>query len=193
MASHSVCKIDGCGKHTVGRGWCDAHYRRWRRHGDPEAGRVSPGEPMRWLREHAVYDRFDCLAWPYGISEEGYAKVALDARWVNAARVMCEIAHGAPPTSRHQAAHLCGKGHQACVNPQHLYWATPVENVADQLMHGTRPRGEGRGNAKLTEAKVRQIRSLALSMPQNDIAVRFGISKQQVSKIVRRERWGWLK
>jgi len=33
-----VCQIDGCdGKH-VARGWCQTHYDRWRRHGDPEEG-----------------------------------------------------------------------------------------------------------------------------------------------------------
>jgi len=33
-----VCQIDGCNGKHVARGWCDAHYMRWRRHGDPEAG-----------------------------------------------------------------------------------------------------------------------------------------------------------
>lgn len=32
-----ICTIDGCGKPVLvlERGWCNAHYRRWKRHGDP--------------------------------------------------------------------------------------------------------------------------------------------------------------
>jgi 5-methylcytosine-specific restriction endonuclease McrA len=32
-----ICSIDDCGKSAVARGWCDAHYRRWQRNGDPLA------------------------------------------------------------------------------------------------------------------------------------------------------------
>lgn len=31
----AVCKQPGCEKSTVARGWCTAHYERWRKHGDP--------------------------------------------------------------------------------------------------------------------------------------------------------------
>ena len=35
-ASHKrVCAIDDCEKPVLARGWCNAHYRRWRSHGDP--------------------------------------------------------------------------------------------------------------------------------------------------------------
>jgi hypothetical protein len=27
--------VDGCGKTVKARGWCNTHWRRWRRHGDP--------------------------------------------------------------------------------------------------------------------------------------------------------------
>jgi len=27
------CSVDGCNDNVVARGWCDAHYRRWKRHG----------------------------------------------------------------------------------------------------------------------------------------------------------------
>ena len=30
-----VCNIDGCDKIHHARGWCRAHYTRWRRFGDP--------------------------------------------------------------------------------------------------------------------------------------------------------------
>lgn len=30
------CSIKGCSRPVFGRGWCSAHYQRWRKHGDPE-------------------------------------------------------------------------------------------------------------------------------------------------------------
>lgn len=32
-----VCRIDGCGRRAVARGWCGKHYQAWRAKGDPLA------------------------------------------------------------------------------------------------------------------------------------------------------------
>lgn len=40
-----TCVIDGCGSAPFGHGWCNAHYKRWQRHGDPLGGRRQPGSP----------------------------------------------------------------------------------------------------------------------------------------------------
>mgnify|MGYP003382251796 CR=1 FL=1 len=33
MATQSLCKVDGCGKPCLARGWCSTHYQRWLKHG----------------------------------------------------------------------------------------------------------------------------------------------------------------
>jgi hypothetical protein len=46
MATPRLCSIPDCGKAVFSRGWCCAHWFRWRRHGDPLAGkrhRIAPG------------------------------------------------------------------------------------------------------------------------------------------------------
>lgn len=30
-----ICSIEGCEKPTYARGWCEKHWARWHRHGDP--------------------------------------------------------------------------------------------------------------------------------------------------------------
>jgi Recombination endonuclease VII len=35
MAGNSLCALEDCTRAVVARGWCAAHYARWRRHGDP--------------------------------------------------------------------------------------------------------------------------------------------------------------
>lgn len=37
----AVCSIDSCGKSVVSLGWCDSHYKRHMRYGDPLAGGTS--------------------------------------------------------------------------------------------------------------------------------------------------------
>lgn len=37
MTAHKkVCKIEGCGRVHLARGWCRPHYVRWHTHGDPQ-------------------------------------------------------------------------------------------------------------------------------------------------------------
>ncbi|GAA2485017.1 hypothetical protein GCM10010406_21590 [Streptomyces thermolineatus] len=40
MSRIILCSIDNCTRPRLARGWCEAHYRRWRRHGAPLAGRT---------------------------------------------------------------------------------------------------------------------------------------------------------
>ena|ERR1700694_1946906 len=48
-----VCSIPTCSRPAKKRGWCSAHYERWRRHGDPLGGASDRGgDPMLrfWLK-----------------------------------------------------------------------------------------------------------------------------------------------
>ena len=41
MAEHT-CSVDDCPKVATRRGWCNAHYRRWLKHGDPSVLKKLP-------------------------------------------------------------------------------------------------------------------------------------------------------
>ena len=55
------------------------------------------------------------------------------------ARLICEEIYGPPPTPEHiDAAHNTPNGciGGACVNPDHIRWATPSQNMMDKPLEG---------------------------------------------------------
>lgn len=189
MANQALCAVPGCGKTVLARHWCRAHYLRWRKHGSPEGGGLARGARMAWLREHAGHHGDACLIWPFSRTTQGYGAVAIGGRTVNASRVMCELAHGEPPTPDHEAAHGCGN--RPCCNPRHLRWDTRAGNFADKLLHHTDNRGENNPLARLTSADVDRIRAMRGTKSQAEIGRMFGIHQSTVCKIQLGKGWSW--
>src|SRR5690242_7424471 len=105
--------------------------------------RQQKGRAYMWLLEHIHHRGEECLIWPSYRNALGYAQVWCDGKTQLAHRIMCRLAHGQPPTATHQAAHNCGNGRLACVNPVHLSWKTNSENQKDRRRHGTHRGGRG--------------------------------------------------
>lgn len=188
-----MCSIDGCSRQHVARGFCKAHYKRLKRHGDPLSGRTPAGDCTRFLQDNKDYAGAECLIWPYSTDSAGYGRLGNKDGWRGAHVLMLEMTAGPKPTPEHECAHSCGKGHKGCVNPRHLRWATPSENAMDKLPHGTHIFGERHGRAKLTDNQVLEIRELlAQGTSQDKIAETFGVSQASVSLIRHRKRWAWL-
>ncbi len=191
-----ACCVEGCkrdaGVRGTARGFCKSHYKRWSRHGDPLSGGTGMGDRLEWIEAHQGYTGDECLKWPFSLTEAGYGQFKIKGRSTLASRVMCEAVHGPAPTPEHQAAHSCGNGHEGCMTPKHLRWATRLENTDDARRHGTLVFGDKQGSSKLTAADVRRIRRLANEMSQPAIARIIGVSRQQVGKIIRREQWAWM-
>jgi len=168
---------------------CQKHYARDRRHGNPSVvTRAVPGDLLSWLQRHVSYESDDCIRWPYAYRPDGYpAGTKYNGKRMCGHRVMCFLAHGAPPTTDHEAAHSCGNGSGGCLNPRHLRWATPLENQQDKSMHGTTMRGSTHYAAKLTTSDIKIIRSDRRE--QWVIAQERGISQSTVSLIKTRKRW----
>lgn len=193
MATLRLCSVPGCGKPTRYKVFCNVHYARWRRHGDPLAGRVQEGEPLRYFLDVVVgYDGAECLFWPYGKSG-GYGKLNVRGRSpATVSRLICEHANGPPPSPEYDAAHSCGNGHLGCVAKRHLSWKTRKGNVADAIAHGTHIRGERQGRSKLTETDVRKILALKGTMTQAKIAELMHVGQDHICRIHARKIWAWL-
>jgi hypothetical protein len=93
-----------------------------------------------------------------------------------------------------------------CVNPSHLWLGTAWDNQIDKTIkgrcaqgptHGSRtrperkPQGARHYKTKLNAEQVREIRHLAAetTLRYQDIGERYGITRNVVGNIVRRENW----
>lgn len=184
------CRIDGCKRSAVSRGWCNSHYMRWLRRGTTDV--YGPG--AAWLKDRSETSQDECLIWPfYRRDEDGYGRLTQNGRPIGAHRLMCLIAHGKPPSSKHQAAHNCGNGNLGCVNPNHLRWATQTENSADMVIHGTTRKGAMIESAVLTPDSVRAMRLEQSNFTYLELAEKYDVSIGTAWNAVNRRTWKHVK
>lgn len=189
-----VCEVEGCDRPRKGDGLCAKHWSRRKRHGDPIADGVEErGFVREWIQNIALNWKSDeCLQWPfYRHSETGYGQLSVGGKRTVASRFVCQETYGPPPKDQYyEAAHSCGNGHEGCVNPLHLRWATSKQNNDDKLIHGTIIKGEQIHCSKLTETDIIQIFGMLKSgVVQKNIAALFGVQDSTISKIKHGKRW----
>jgi len=98
---------------------------------------------------------------------------------VDAHRHVCSQAHG-PALSGQQAAHSCGN--KLCVNPAHLYWADPAENMADAKRHGTL-KGGGRYRQRIFKDDIEAICASSESLVT--LAAKYGSDPSYIGRLKR--------
>lgn len=182
--SNRVCDIDGCGLPHLAKGYCNRHWLRLSRFGDPLGGGVLRGGKCAAFIAKAIgFDSIgECLLWPFALKSDGYASVHIDGRHHNAHNVICKSVHGPAPTPEHEAGHSCGN--RACCNPLHIRWVTPGENGQDRIFHGTNCAGEAHVFCRLSDEQVAEIRRIGNSLPRAEVGRMFGVSRSHVSGII---------
>lgn len=139
----ATCSIDGCEKSVRGRGWCNRHYSRWRRHGTPTAGGPDRivGDPAARFWSYVRSDDADaCWPWTGATIGTGYGHFWDGEREVLAHRHSYELAHGGPIPAGETVDHLCHGAdetcaggltcpHRLCCNPAHMELCGAVENM----------------------------------------------------------------
>ena len=153
------------------------------------------------LKALTLRERFDkkwipepysgCWLWTASIDTGGYGQIKKTDRLVHAHRVSWEL-HNGPIPEGLDCLHQCNT--RACVNPDHLWLGTAIDNMKHCYAEGRRNiidnRGEKNGVAKLTASDVREIRTTKGA--QREIAKRFNVSQTRISKIKRGEAWSHI-
>lgn len=195
MASKRICTIPDCGKPHMAKGYCNSHYLKLYTKGDPlwSPPKKKCVEAMEFI-DDVVMNQHDtgCLHWPFMTNPQGYARIQIDGKQKMVSRIVCDRVKGAPPSPHHEAAHSCGNGHLGCVSKWHLSWKTSKENKDDQVIHGTRLKGEKIPASKLTEHDVRKIISLKDEVRNKDLSAMFGVAPATISGITKRHQWKWI-
>lgn len=127
------CVIDDCTSTVVARGWCNRHYQRWRKTGDPLGLTRRPLEERLWPKVDkngpvpaAKPELGPCWLFTGTHSGSGYGNISHQNRGVYAHRAAYELLVGPIPLG-FELDHLCRVRH--CVNPRHLEPVTRTENI----------------------------------------------------------------
>lgn len=129
-----------------------------------------------------------CWLWTGARNGKGYGMFGNARRFMPGARVV--LAHrasfffsrGSLPPAGLQVRHLCHN--PACVRPDHLDYGDAKQNARDSLDAGRYEHGEGHHSARLTDAKVAEIRRRRINGETGKALAReFGVSEGLIGHI----------
>lgn len=129
----------------------------------------------------------DCWFWIGCRNNRGYGVISIGGRPHLASRLSWEIHRGKIPKNI-CVLHKCDV--PCCVNPNHLFLGTPMENSKDMLNKGRFPCGEEHWGAKLTAKAVKLIKVDRQSgLSYSKIAARYGVSYETIRDVCIGATW----
>ncbi len=187
-----TCRVDGCAK-LPGKGkngYCYMHINRMRKHGHlGPAGMTRPVgvDAESKLRFYGWSEQeTGCWEWQ-GPRSHDYGALRADGEVWLAHRLSYSVFVGPIPDGD-VICHRCDN--PICINPAHLFPGTQAVNLADMRDKGRGVHGSAQHAAILTDNDVREIRDKKASgVPATVLALRYGVHKRQIYKIVNREQW----
>lgn len=127
-----------------------------------------------------------CHIWTAKLSKRGYGYIQVNGKDYRAHRLAYELAYGPIPRNL-IVCHKCDN--RACINPVHLFLGAHADNIADRDRKGRNKQcfGTDHGNSKLIDADIIAIRKDM--RPSSAIALDYGVSASNITKIKRNESW----
>jgi hypothetical protein len=116
-----------------------------------------------------------CILWTGTRHGNGYGHINIDGRMVLVHRVAWSLAHGCPVPDGMLVLHRCDT--PSCVNPDHLWIGTQLDNMRDCSDKGRCHEGDKNGSRTHPECLARGDRSSARLHPESYRGERNGAAK----------------
>lgn len=132
-----------------------------------------------------------CWEWRGSLNAYGYGRLGITVDGVKmrypSHRLSWAIHYGIIPDGMF-VCHKCDN--RMCVNPEHLFIGTQVENMHDMVKKNRQSKGEGHGRSKATIKNVIAIRRMRKDgYSFSEIARKFSLSIKGVWLIATGEKW----
>jgi hypothetical protein len=130
-----------------------------------------------------------CWEWTASRTSLGYGKIGTTRSvWEFAHRIMWMLVHGPIPDG-HIICHRCDN--PPCVNPDHLFLGSHLDNFRDSQSKKRHAHGERHGGAKLSEAEAQQILADPTAVGRH-LAKAHNVSPATICLLRKRETWRHL-
>jgi len=133
-----------------------------------------------------------CWVYIGGIGKDGYGVAWFNGKCFRAHRLAYQLFRGTIPKRKH-ICHHCDN--PPCINPNHLFVGTALDNARDCIQKGRTnykgAKGSKHGHAKLSEVQVLEIRARIKSKEiiQYRAAKIYGVDSGLINGIVHRRIW----
>ena len=149
----------------------------------------TPEEARESFMSRYTIDHGGCWIWTGCRAGNGYGALKVNQRQYGAHQYAYLLFRG-PLSDGAMVCHHCDN--PLCVNPQHLFLGTALDNVRDMFSKGRQPIRRGSAAcSKLNESQVLEIRDLAgrPGIKTAELAKRFGVKPATIRAVIRKRNW----
>jgi hypothetical protein len=194
-----ICCIKECDLPVLALGMCNKHWQRNRKYGSPAATMAHSGTmvglsaPERFARQMKTAGPDECWPWAAGTDKDGYGifrGVYDGVEYQRATRYSWALHNRQQVPKGILVCHSCDN--PRCVNPNHLFLGTTLENNMDKIAKGRDggPKGSLNHHAVLTEAQALEV--LADPRPYAQIAADYGVTASTIGSVKAKSSWAHL-
>lgn len=141
--------------------------------------------------ENAPVNENGCIIYPRYKDRDGYGSLHIEGNYIKAHRLAFAIYKKFRSLTqiKQHVLHKCDT--PSCVNPEHLFEGSNMENMEDKCAKGRQLKGKQINTNKLTNEQIKEIRLNYKNkkLTQVQMAKIYGVAQAHISCIVLRKTW----